>query len=190
METDRPRATPRGMPPLVTALVAFGLGASLLPVASASPAGAGLNRPREAVRSGADGYTPWGNIPARGPISELGPHTPEIEPKDGPGMRCHADGMGGCVVPVCGEALAAGECQTPAVAITVTPSWSTTAAPPHEVPLRTASVHGIAIASAARRSPGRSAQSDQARGRGRRLELEAATGQLSLGERADRSWQG
>lgn len=133
MEIDRSRATPRGMPSLVTALTASGLTLALLLVAS--PAWAGRFDSGEAVRSGADGYTRWGNTPAGGPVGGIAPDDLQIEPSDGLGIPCHADGMGGCVVPVCGDPLSAGECRMPTVTITVTAYRSTAAVPPGVTPL-------------------------------------------------------
>lgn len=115
------------MPSLLIAIAACvtgGLSLPALPAATVSPVSASLSASGEAVRSGADGYTPWSNTPAGGPVGEIAGGGPDIEPSDGLDVRCHADGMGGCVVPVCGDRLAAGECRVPTVGITVTPSRS------------------------------------------------------------------
>jgi hypothetical protein len=125
VEADRPVAARHPMSSSVTALVC--IGAAL--VLTASPAWAVCSG--EGVRSGADGYTSWGNSPTDVPADRATGNS-RAAPREGLGLPCHADGMGACVVPVCGEPLAAGVCRMPTVTITVT-AFRPTSATPHGV---------------------------------------------------------
>lgn len=132
MEADRSAAARHRMSSPLTTLAtcvvaAWGVAVSPLP---ASPACAGRSGTDEAVRAGADGYTPWGNSPTGDPTDGNDAEDPQNSPSDGLGLPCHADGMGGCVVPVCGDPLGSGECRMPTVTITVTAFRPASTTPP------------------------------------------------------------
>jgi hypothetical protein len=132
MEGDRSGATQGVLSSLVIALASGGVALSLL---SPTRAWAGPLSSGETVRSGADGYTTWGNTPLDGPAGQISTGDRQDEPSDGLGVVCHADGMGGCVVPLCGDPLSSGTCRMPTVTITVTAYRTGTAAVPGVIPL-------------------------------------------------------
>jgi hypothetical protein len=90
-----------------------------------APAPALANRRGSQVWAGADAYTPWANTPGTAGVSpERLPAADDLP--DYVGVACHADAMGECLVPPCGDPLAAGSCEMPSAAITVDPAWSRT----------------------------------------------------------------
>ena len=109
MAADGPQAIQRSMSRHLT--IGVGLAALLL-AGSATPALAASHPPGgNGVRSGADGYTPWANMPGSGGTRESGTRPPVAKKAS---TSCYSDGMGGCLMPRCGDPLATGICNAPA----------------------------------------------------------------------------
>lgn len=120
MATGRPQAIPRDLPRLLTSSLA----ALLLVVEAATPALANPHPGGDSgVRSGGDGYTPWANSPASGGTGQDGFQSPKTEGTSGSSSNpCYSDGMGGCLIPKCGDPLGTGICNGPAAAPTMSPA--------------------------------------------------------------------
>ena len=141
MAADRSQAIPNGVPRLLTCgltALAILLGTTTHALAAPHPGGNG-------VRSGADGYTPWANTPAHGGTGDAGSRSSEsADTSKSSNTPCHSDGMGGCLIPKCGDPMGTGMCDPPGA--TPTPvqlaqqAWSTLRLPVPDV--RTAPPRG------------------------------------------------
>ena len=98
MATNRSQAIPRDVPYLlISGLAMLVLITGTTTPASASPHPGG----GRGVETGADGYAPWANTPSGRT------HPRGVQPHP---AKCNSDGMGGCLMPRCGDPLGTGIC--------------------------------------------------------------------------------